>query len=123
MLARRLKILFTFKYRYFHLNFWGLLMNQGELVDELAEVTELTKADVKRVLDAQADVITKYLAKAREGDDGISLPGLGKFKAKKRAARTGRNPQTGEELKIPARKVPTFSASKGLKDAVAKKKK
>ena len=98
-------------------------MNQGELIDELADATDLTKADVKRVLDAQSEVVTKYLAKAKEEDEGISIPGLGKFKAKKRAARTGRNPQTGEEIKIPARKVPTFSASKALKEAVAKKKK
>ena len=97
-------------------------MNQAELIESIAEQTELTKADVKRILDAQAEVITTYLKKAKETDDGASLPGLGKFKVQKRAARLGRNPQTGEEIKIPAKRAPTFSASKIFKETIEKKK-
>lgn len=93
-------------------------MNQSELIDAIAAATEFTKADTKKFLEAQAAVIHAGLKKS--GDDGIALPGLGKLKVKKRSARKGRNPQTGEDIKIPARKVPSFSAAKVLKDLLLK---
>jgi DNA-binding protein HU-beta len=89
-------------------------MNKGELIDAIASATGSTKADAGRALDATVENITKALKKG----DTVTLIGFGTFKVSKRAARTGRNPQTGAELKIPARKVPSFKAGAGLKSAV-----
>ena len=89
-------------------------MNKGELIEAIAGATGSTKADAGRALDATIENITKALKKG----DTVTLVGFGTFKVSKRAARTGRNPQTGAELKIPARKVPSFKAGAGLKDAV-----
>ena len=89
-------------------------MNKGELIDAIANATGSTKADAGRALDATVENITKALKKG----DTVTLIGFGTFKVSKRAARTGRNPQTGAELKIPARKVPSFKAGAGLKSAV-----
>ena len=89
-------------------------MNKGELIEAIASATGSTKADAGRALDATIENITKALKKG----DTVALIGFGTFKVSKRAARTGRNPQTGAELKIPARKVPSFKAGAGLKDAV-----
>lgn len=98
-------------------------MNYLELIESVADITELTKADVKRVFEAQREVIQGHLKKANENDTGISLPGIGKIKVKKRAARKGVNPFTGEKIKIKAKRVPSFSAASTLKDLVSKKKK
>ena len=89
-------------------------MTKAELVDFVAGKADLTKADAARAIDAVVAGVTKGLKK--EGK--VSLVGFGTFTAKKRAARTGRNPQTGAEVKIPARVVPGFRAGSKLKDAL-----
>lgn len=93
-------------------------MNRGDLVDALASATENTKADADRWLTAFIDVVSKNIKKK----DGVRLVGFGTFTTSKRKARTGRNPQTGEEIKIPARTVPVFKAGAQLKTSVDKKK-
>jgi DNA-binding protein HU-beta len=89
-------------------------MTKANLVDFIAENADLTKADAARALDAVLAGVTKGLKK--EGK--VTLVGFGTFTAKKRAARTGRNPQTGAEVKIAARVVPGFKAGSKLKDAL-----
>ena len=89
-------------------------MTKAELVELVAEKADLTKADAARALDAVVAGVTKGLKK--EGK--VTLVGFGTFTAKKRAARTGRNPQTGAEVKIAARVVPGFKAGSKLKDAL-----
>lgn len=89
-------------------------MNKTELIDHVAETAHLTKADAGRAVDAVFDAITNALKKA----DTVTLIGFGTFVVRKRAARTGRNPQTGAEIKIKAAKVAAFRAGKALKDAV-----
>jgi DNA-binding protein HU-beta len=89
-------------------------MNKAELVEAIAKVTQLTKADTERTLDAFIDVVNKNIKKK----DGVKLVGFGTFTASNRKARVGRNPQTGEEIQIPARKVPVFRPGKELKDSV-----
>jgi len=89
-------------------------MNKSELIDAVATIAGLTKADVGRAIDATTAAITAALKK----NDSVALIGFGTFKVTQRAARTGRNPRTGAELKIAARKAPAFSAGKALKDAV-----
>ena len=89
-------------------------MNKGELIDAVAAATDDTKAGAGRAVDAVIESITGALKKG----DTVTLIGFGTFKTAKRAARTGRNPQTGAELKIPARTVPFFKAGAALKSAV-----
>lgn len=89
-------------------------MNKKELVAALAEKTEMTKVNAENALNAVVEVITEELANGGE----IALTGLGKFSVKERAARTGRNPQTGETIEIAASKAPAFKAAKALKDAI-----
>ncbi len=89
-------------------------MNKTELIDAIAKQSNLSKADAGRALNALTDSITAALKKG----DTVTLIGFGTFKVTKRAARTGRNPQTGKEIKIAARKAPGFTAGKALKDAV-----
>src|SRR5690625_3535637 len=89
-------------------------MNKSELVDSIARESGLTKADSQRALNATLDVITNALA---EGDT-VSLIGFGTFLVRERAARTGRNPATGETIQIKASKTPAFKAGKAFKDAV-----
>lgn len=89
-------------------------MNKAELIDAVAKASELTKADAARALDAVTDAITAAL----KNGDTVSLVGFGTFAVKERAARQGRNPQTGESITIKAASVPTFKAGKVLKDAV-----
>lgn len=89
-------------------------MNKSDLVDAVAKSADLSKAAAGRALDATIESIKKALKKG----DTVSLIGFGTFKVGKRAARNGRNPRTGETIKIKAAKVPKFSAGKGLKDAV-----
>ena len=92
-------------------------MNKTELVDAIAKDTGLTKKDSETALKSFIDNVTKALKK---GDD-VALVGFGTFAVGKRAARTGRNPATGETIKIAASKTPKFKAGKALKDAVNKK--
>jgi len=89
-------------------------MNKTELVKAVAERAELTQKDAAEVLDALFDTITQTLAK----EEKIQLIGFGTFEVRDRAARKGRNPQTGEEIDIAASKVPAFKAGKELKEAV-----
>jgi DNA-binding protein HU-beta len=89
-------------------------MNKMDLVDKIAESCGCTKADGERMMDKVIDEITSSL---KRGDE-VAIAGLGKFVSKMRAGRTGRNPRTGEAVQIPAMRVPKFSASKTLKDAV-----
>lgn len=89
-------------------------MNKAELVESISKVTQSTKADTERMLDAFIDVVTKNIKKK----DGVKLVGFGTFAVSNRKARVGRNPQTGEEISIPARKVPVFRPGKELKDLV-----
>ncbi|TXJ08670.1 MAG: HU family DNA-binding protein [Acinetobacter sp.] len=90
-------------------------MNKSELIDAIAQKGGLTKVDAGKALDATIESISAAL----KAGDTVTLVGFGSFAVKERAARTGRNPKTGEELKIPASKVPSFKAGKGLKDSVA----
>ena len=89
-------------------------MNKTELIEAIAESADLPKAAATRALDAVIDSITGSLKKG----DQVVLVGFGTFSVKERAARTGRNPQTGAEIQIAAAKVPSFKAGKALKDAV-----
>ena len=90
------------------------MSNKSDLIDAIAKSADLSKAAAGRALDATIESIKKSLKK---GDD-VSLVGFGTFYVGKRAARNGRNPQTGAAIKIKAAKVPKFRAGKGLKDAV-----
>ena len=89
-------------------------MNKSELIDAIAEQGGLSKIDAGKALDATIASITKAL---KEGDT-VTLVGFGTFSVKERAARTGRNPQTGAPIEIAAAKVPGFKPGKALKDAV-----
>ena len=89
-------------------------MTKAELVDFIAEKADLTKAYAGRALDAMVEGVTKGLKE----NGKVTLVGFGTFTAKKREARTGRNPQTGEAVKIAARTVPGFKAGNKLKDAL-----
>ncbi len=91
-------------------------MNKSELIAAVAGQTGLSKAATERVIQSFTSSIQDALAK---GDD-VSLIGFGTFTVRSRAARSGRNPQTGKEIKIAASKVPAFKPGKGLKDAVSK---
>ena len=94
-------------------------MNKTELVANVAEKAGLTKKDAEKAVNALFSSIEEALVK----DDKVQMIGFGTFAVKDRAARTGRNPQTGAEIKIPASKNPVFKAGKALKEAVNKKKK
>ncbi len=89
-------------------------MNKAELIDAIADNADLSKAAAARALDSAIESITKALKKG----DTVTLVGFGTFSVRKRAARTGRNPRTGETIKIKASKVPGFKAGKALKDAI-----
>lgn len=89
-------------------------MNKSQLVDKIATDANISKAAAGRALDAIIGSVTDSL----KGGDDVALVGFGTFTVRERAARTGRNPQTGKEIKIAAAKVPAFRAGKGLKDAV-----
>lgn len=93
-------------------------MNQAQMIDEIAAHTAndgIAKTAVKTVLDALAKVAQTELQKGGE----VTLPGIGKLSSDLRAARTGRNPKTGEAIAIAEKRVPKFSAAKAFKDAVA----
>lgn len=89
-------------------------VNKSQLIDQIASEANISKAAAGRVVDAFVASVTGSLSK---GDD-VALVGFGTFTVRERAARTGRNPQTGQEIKIAAAKVPAFRPGKGLKDAV-----
>ncbi|GEK72888.1 MULTISPECIES: HU family DNA-binding protein [Halomonas] len=89
-------------------------MNKSELIEAIAASADIPKAAASRALDAMVDAVADSLKKG----DSVSLVGFGTFTVKERAARTGRNPQTGEPIEISAAKVPSFKAGKALKDSV-----
>ena len=89
-------------------------MNKTELVAAVAEKAEISKKDSEKALKAFVDVVTEQL----KADDKVQLVGFGTFEVSKRAAREGRNPQTGQTMKIAACKAPKFKAGKALKDAI-----
>jgi len=89
-------------------------MNKNELVSAVADEAKISKADAQSAVDAVFSVITGEL---KNGGD-VRLVGFGNFSVSRREASTGRNPQTGDAVQIPARNVPKFSAGKGLKDSV-----
>ncbi len=91
-----------------------MTMNKTELVSAVAAQAELTKEDAKKAVDALIETISTTLSK----EEKIQLVGFGTFEVRDRAARTGRNPQTGEEIQIAASKVPAFKPGKELKEAV-----
>ena len=93
-------------------------MNKAELIEAIANTTKMTKADSGRSLDATIEAISKALKKG----DRLSLVGFGSFSVAKRAARLGRNPQTGKEIKIAAKKVVKFKAGTELATSVNKGK-
>jgi DNA-binding protein HU-beta len=93
-------------------------MNKAELVEIVAKEADISKAAAEKVLATMIVAITKAVSKS----DSVTLVGFGTFKSSKRAARIGRNPQTGKELKIAATTVPRFTAGAGFKAAVAGKK-
>ncbi len=89
-------------------------MNKSQMIDKIAAGADISKAAAGRALDAVIASVTDSL---KAGDD-VALVGFGSFTVRERSARTGRNPQTGKEIKIAAAKVPAFRAGKALKDAV-----
>lgn len=91
-------------------------MNRSELIDSVAQGSGLSKADAQRALDAMLETIQQTVAKG----DRVALTGFGTFELRERAARTGRNPQTGETMQVAASKAPAFKAGKGFKDLVNK---
>ncbi|MGP4078339.1 MULTISPECIES: HU family DNA-binding protein [Bacillaceae] len=89
-------------------------MNKTDLINSVSEQTQLSKKDVSKTVDAVFGAIEESL----KGGDKVQLIGFGNFEVRERAARKGRNPQTGDEIEIPASKVPAFKPGKALKDAV-----
>lgn len=89
-------------------------MNKSELIEAIAESADLSKASASRALDA----VTETIANALKSGDQVVLVGFGTFSVKDRAARAGRNPQTGAPIEIAAARIPGFKAGKALKDAV-----
>lgn len=92
-------------------------MNKTDLVSQVAQISELTQKDAGKAVDA----VFNSILEALKNGDKVQLIGFGNFEVRDRAARTGRNPQTGEEIQIAAGKVPAFKPGKALKDAVAGK--
>jgi len=92
----------------------SLTMNKEELVQEVAKKANVTQKEASEVINAWVETVQKTVAKGKK----VTLVGFGTFEARKRAARTGRNPQTGKEIKIPAKTVPAFSAGKKFKTVV-----
>ncbi|SJL82845.1 DNA-binding protein HU-beta [Vibrio palustris] len=91
----------------------GYTVNKTQLVEQIAANAELSKASAGRALDAFIEAVSESL----QSDDPVALVGFGTFQVRTRAARTGRNPKTGEEIQIAEAKVPAFKAGKALKDA------
>lgn len=89
-------------------------MNKTDLINAVAEKSELSKKDATKAVDAVFDSV----AEALQNGDKVQLIGFGNFEVRERSARKGRNPQTGDEIEIPASKVPAFKAGKALKEAV-----
>ncbi len=89
-------------------------MNKTELIEKIAEKADVPKSEAQRHFDAFEEVVTDVL---KSGDE-VQITGFGKFYVREQKAREGRNPQTGEKIRIPAQKVPSFSAGNALKKSV-----
>ena len=89
-------------------------MNKTELIDRIASDADISKAEAGRALESVTEAIAHALTKG----DTVQIAGLGTFSAKKRPARTGRNPRTGEAINVPAKRTPKFVPAKALKDAL-----
>jgi DNA-binding protein HU-beta len=89
-------------------------VNKSDLIDHIAEAADISKASAARALDAALDAITGSLRQA----EPVALVGFGTFSVRERAARSGRNPQTGAEIQIAEARIPVFKPGKGLKDAL-----
>ena len=89
-------------------------MNKNDVIDKVADAAGLSKADATRAVDA----FTSAVSNALKAGDNVALVGFGTFEVRSRSARTGRNPQTGSTIEIPASKAPAFKPGKALKDAV-----
>lgn len=92
-------------------------MNKEELVKEVSKKSKMSQKEVAEVINATVESITKAVSKSKR----VTLVGFGSFESRQRAARMGRNPQTGEEIRIAAKKVPAFSAGKSFRQMVAGK--
>ncbi|MFK4301149.1 DNA-binding protein HU-beta [Paenibacillus sp. RC254] len=97
-----------------HLNWEVNIMNKTDLINQVSESTELSKKDVTKAVDAVFEAISGAL----QNGDKVQLVGFGNFEVRERSARKGRNPQTGEEIEIPASKIPAFKPGKALKDGI-----
>ena len=97
-------------------------MNKSELIQDVADRTGLSRSEVGSVIDAIFDAENGAIASALKSGDTVGLTGFGSFRTSARAARKGRNPQTGKEIKIAASTAATFSAGKGLKDTLNSKR-
>lgn len=97
-------------------------MNKSELIQDVAERTGLSRSQVGSVVDALFDAKDGAIVSALKRGDAVGVTGFGSFKTSKRAARKGRNPQTGKEIKIAASTAATFSAGKGLKETLNSKR-
>ena len=99
-------------------------MTKTELIDLVAEKTDMTKKDTDEIINTAIDSIIEYLSEEADKDedkrDNVQIIGFGTFEVRDRAERKGRNPQTGEEITIPARTVPVFRAGKTFKESVEK---
>ena len=94
-------------------------MNKKELVDVVSSKAEITKVEAQKAVNAVFEAINEGLV----SDGKVVLPGFGSFEVRSRSARTGRNPRTGEKIKIAASRVPAFKPGKGMKESVNKKNK
>lgn len=90
------------------------MMNKSDLITQVVESTELSKKDATKAVDAVFEAISTAL----QNGDKVQLVGFGNFEVRERSARKGRNPQTGEEIEIPASKIPAFKPGKALKDGI-----
>lgn len=93
-------------------------MNKTELTDALASATDMTKADAQRAIDTLFDADSGIIARTLKRNGKVQITGFGTFESRQRKARAGRNPRTGEKIRIPASRTVSFRAGKGLKDAV-----
>ena len=94
------------------------MVNKTELIDKLSETTNLSKADAGRALDALFDASNGIIASTLRSGAKVQITGFGTFETRKRSARMGRNPRTGERIQIPASTSPAFRPGKGLKDGL-----
>lgn len=97
-----------------HLDWEVNMLNKTDLINQVSESTELSKKDVTKAIDA----VFEAIAGALQNGDKVQLVGFGNFEVRERSARKGRNPQTGEEIEIPASKIPAFKPGKALKDGI-----